>query len=82
MTDDEWKTWANDGEPPPRVVDVNGQEHGLAVACYRKHDTGAAGSDVWPTLECACGRWFAAESWQDAGEGFDDHLEDVADGPA
>lgn len=74
---DEWRTSANDGEPPPHVVDLNGQRHGLAIVCYRKHE-----GEIWPTLECTCGSWWAAPTWQDAGSSFDDHLEDVQDGPA
>lgn len=77
----------DDRAEAPRTTDLEGKEHGLALACYRKNQPGPAipapaTHEVLPTLECVCGMWWAGDTWEDAGSYFDDHLEDVKDGPA
>jgi hypothetical protein len=29
-----------------------------------------------PTLDCSCGRSFSADSWEEVGRDYDEHLED------
>lgn len=66
-----------DAEDAPVKTDLEGKKHAFALACYRK-----SGGETLPTLECVCGMWWSGDTWEDTGSFLDDHLEDVADGPA
>lgn len=72
----------DDKRDAPRKTDLEGKEHGFALACYRLCNYSKADEEILPTLECLCGMWWAGDTWEDAGSYFDDHLADVSDGPA
>lgn len=66
------------GDDPQDDHDDGDDEHGIDSAYYKLVAEVGKGGKLgahWPTLECTCGQAFTEESWGDAGDALDEHLE-------
>ncbi|KKM90371.1 hypothetical protein LCGC14_1239370 [marine sediment metagenome] len=58
-------------KPAGKVKLTKAKEHGVAEAVYSNGPFGFR-----PYMECLCGWGFSADSWEEVGGEFDDHLKE------